>query len=69
MYQMNCECEQGFHSAALERAEIGEGMLEKIPEMLGEYKRIYLVADENTVWRAPGWKNCWRRREPSPILM
>lgn len=48
MYQMNCECEQGFHSAALERAEIGEGMLEKIPEMLGEYKRIYLVADENT---------------------
>ena len=48
MIEFSCECEMKKHSAPLERCEISSGAINKIPEILSGYKRIYLVADERT---------------------
>ena len=38
----------GKHRAPIEKYEISSGAIKKIPEILKEYKRIYVVADTNT---------------------
>ena len=43
----------GKHRAPLEGYEISSGALNKIPEILKDYNKIYVVADENT-YRAAG---------------
>lgn len=43
------ECECGNkHSCAIKRVEIGEGAIEKIPELVKDYKSIVIAADQNT---------------------
>ena len=48
MIEVNCTCEKKVHRAPLEQYEISSGAIRKIPEMLKNYKRIYMVADKNT---------------------
>ena len=53
MIEFACECSMKKHRAPLEGYEISSGAIKKIPEILSEYKRIYLVADANT-YKAAG---------------
>lgn len=48
MIEFNCTCSRGSHRAPLDSYEISSGAIKKIPEILKDYKRIYMVADENT---------------------
>ncbi len=48
MFEMECTCEQGRHTAPVKVVEVSENAIEKIPEILKDYKRIFMVADENT---------------------
>ena len=48
MIQVTCDCERKIHSAPVEGYEISAGAIKKIPELLKNYNRIYMVADENT---------------------
>ena len=43
----------GSHRAPLEGYEVSAGALNKIPQILKDYNKIYVVADENT-YRAAG---------------
>ncbi len=43
-----CSCERGEHKAPVERYEISEGAIKKLPEILKDYNKIYVVADKNT---------------------
>jgi glycerol-1-phosphate dehydrogenase [NAD(P)+] len=53
MFEFNCTCERKHHRAPLEGYDISSGAIENIPEVLKDYRRIYLVADRNT-YRAAG---------------
>ena len=55
MIEFACDCAMKKHRAPLEGYEISSGAINKIPEVLKEYKRIYIVADENT-YRVAGKK-------------
>ena len=48
MIEFACSCDMKKHRAPLEGYEISSGAIKKIPEILKDYKRIYVVADENT---------------------
>ena len=48
MLCMECNCEQKGHSAPVKCIEVSENAIEKVPQILKEYKKIFLVADENT---------------------
>ena len=48
MIEFSCSCDMKKHSAPLESYEISCGAINKIPEILKKYERIYLVADKNT---------------------
>ncbi|MGI5894932.1 MAG: sn-glycerol-1-phosphate dehydrogenase [Candidatus Merdivicinus sp.] len=48
MFEMKCSCSQGQHTAPVKRLEVSEGAIEKTAEILAEYHRIFLVADETT---------------------
>lgn len=48
MIEFKCSCQMGHHRAPLESYEISSGAINKIPEILSNYKKIYVVADENT---------------------
>lgn len=48
MIEFACSCDRKKHSAPLEGYEISSGAIQKIPQILKDYKRIYVVADENT---------------------
>ena len=48
MIEFTCTCEHGLHRAPFERAEISCGALEKLPEILQDYRKIYVVCDQNT---------------------
>ncbi len=43
----NCACKRE-HTCDIRFVEIGNGVLERIPEIVGDFRRIVLVADENT---------------------
>ena len=48
MIEFECSCEMKKHRAPIEGWEISSGALAKIPEILKDYNKIYVVADENT---------------------
>lgn len=48
MIEMDCSCVQKHHSIPTEVIEVSEGAIEKTAEILKDYRRIFLVADENT---------------------
>ena len=48
MIEFSCGCERKGHRAPIEKFEISEGAIKQIPNLLGDYKRIYMVADKNT---------------------
>ena len=45
---MECTCSQGHHEAPVKVIEVSSGAIEKVADILSGYKRIMLVADENT---------------------
>ena len=53
MIKFACDCQMKKHRAPLEGCEISSGAIYKLPEILKDYNRIYLVADKNT-YRAAG---------------
>ena len=53
MIEFACTCERGHHKAPLKGYEISSGAIFKLPEILKDYQRIYIVADANT-YRAAG---------------
>lgn len=53
MLEMQCTCVKGYHRAPIETIELSDGAIERLPEILHDYHRIYLVADQNT-WRVAG---------------
>ena len=53
MFEFACTCARGFHKAPLEGYEISSGAIYKIPQVLKDYQKIYLVADKNT-YKAAG---------------
>jgi len=48
MYDMECTCEQKKHTVPVKCIEVSENAVEKVPELLKGYQRIFMVADENT---------------------
>lgn len=48
MIEFACDCAMGVHKAPLEGYEISSGAINKIPEILKDYQKIYVVADERT---------------------
>ena len=48
MIEFECSCSMKKHRAPLEGCEISSGAIYKIPEILKDYNRIYVVADERT---------------------
>lgn len=55
MIEWKCNCSMGSHKAPLDGYEISSGAINKLPEILDDYNKIYLVADKNT-YRAAGEK-------------
>ncbi len=53
MIEFECSCSMKTHRAPLEGCEISSGAIYKIPEILKDYNRIYIVADTNT-YKAAG---------------
>lgn len=48
LLEMECTCAQGRHTAPIKCIEVSCGAVEKVAEILGDYKRIFMVADPNT---------------------
>jgi len=48
MMKMECTCSQKVHTAPVECIEVSAGATEKVTELIKGYKRIFMVADENT---------------------
>ena len=48
MLQMECTCEQKKHTAPVKHTEICEHAIEKVGEILKDYKKIYVICDKNT---------------------
>lgn len=48
MLSFECTCSRKFHKAPLEGTVVGSGVINKLPEILKDYKKIYMVADERT---------------------
>ena len=45
---MKCTCSKGDHVLPVKALEVSENAIEKVPAILSEYKRIFMVCDENT---------------------
>ena len=48
MIEMDCTCVQKHHSIPTEVIEVSDHAIEKVGEILKDYHRIFMVADENT---------------------
>ena len=48
MIEMECTCVQKHHSIPTEVIEVSDHAIEKVAEILKDYGRIFMVADENT---------------------
>ncbi|MBR6186471.1 MAG: sn-glycerol-1-phosphate dehydrogenase [Clostridia bacterium] len=48
MIEMDCTCVQKRHSIPTETIEVSDRAIEKVADILKDYRRIFLVADENT---------------------
>ena len=53
MQEMNCTCEKKHHCAPIDAILIEDGAIDKLPSLLEQYHRIFVVADQNT-WRVAG---------------
>ena len=53
MFEFACTCERGNHKAPLKGYEIFSGAIYKIPQILKNHEKIYLVADKKT-YKAAG---------------
>ena len=48
MLKMECTCVQGVHTAPIKTLEVSQGAVEKVADILKDYKKIFMVADKNT---------------------
>lgn len=48
MIKMECNCAQGIHQIPTKVIEVSEHAIEKVADILSDYNRIFMVADENT---------------------
>lgn len=48
MIERKCSCEMGVHRAPLEKYVIESGAVRRLPELLANYSRVYMVCDNNT---------------------
>lgn len=48
MIEMDCTCVQKHHSIPTEVIEVSDHAIEKVADILKDYRRIFMVADENT---------------------
>ena len=48
MIERKCSCTMGIHRAPLENYIIESGAIRRLPELLKDYRSIYMVCDENT---------------------
>ena len=48
MIEKKCSCAMGVHRAPLEKCIIKSGAIRRLPELLKDYTRVYMVCDENT---------------------
>ena len=48
MIEKKCTCKMGSHRAPLEKYVIESGAVKKLPEILKDYQKIYMVCDDNT---------------------
>ena len=48
MKKMDCTCSQKLHTAPVDCIEVSAGAVEKVADILKNYNRIFMVADENT---------------------
>lgn len=48
MIERKCSCKMGIHRAPLEKFIIESGAVNRLPELLKDYKKVYMVCDENT---------------------
>lgn len=48
MIERKCSCAMGVHRAPLEKCIIESGAIRRLPELLKDYTRVYMVCDENT---------------------
>ena len=48
MIEFDCSCERKHHRAPLEGYDISCGAINNIPNILKDYRRVYVVADRNT---------------------
>ena len=48
MIEMDCTCVQKHHSIPTEVIEVSDHAIEKVGDILKDYRRIFMVADENT---------------------
>ncbi|MFR8974393.1 MAG: hypothetical protein ACLVG9_00100 [Eubacteriales bacterium] len=62
MLEMECSCVQKKHTAPVKTVEVGEHAVEKIGEILSEYKSIFLVADENTYQAAEADRGAFKEK-------
>jgi len=47
MMEMECTCEQKIHRAPIKTILVESGAINKVPEILKEYKNIFMVTEEN----------------------
>ncbi|MBQ4543349.1 MAG: sn-glycerol-1-phosphate dehydrogenase [Clostridia bacterium] len=55
MIEFDCSCKMGKHSAPVDDYVIEQGAIKKLPEMIKDYKKVYMVCDNNT-YKAAGEK-------------
>ena len=48
MIEMDCTCVQKHHSIPTEAIEVSDRAIEKVADILKDYRRIFMVADDNT---------------------
>lgn len=48
MIEMDCTCVQKHHSIPTEVIEVSDRAIEKVADILKDYRRIFMVADDNT---------------------
>ncbi len=48
MLKMECSCIQKEHTAPIKTIEVSQGAIEKVCDILKDYNRIFMVADNNT---------------------
>ncbi len=48
MFEIDCNCSQKKHTAPIKLIEVSQGAVEKVAEILKDYKKVFMVADKNT---------------------